>query len=62
MFTSNATVLWCSCMQLPIIENKGKFKFERIGAPQPQDMARVSADRAMEMLRDVEPNVVPYFM
>ncbi|KAF5836909.1 P-loop containing nucleoside triphosphate hydrolase protein [Dunaliella salina] len=47
---------------VPIIENKGKFKFERIGAPQPQDMARVSADRAMEMLRDVEPNVVPYFM
>jgi len=48
--------------QVPIIEGKGKFKFERIGAPQPQDMARISAERAMEMLREVESSVVPYFM
>lgn len=47
--------------QVPIIESKGKFKFERIGAPQPQDMARIAAERTAEQLRDVEPSVVPYF-
>ena len=44
------------------MQSKGRFKIERIGAPQPSDMARVAAERSMEMLRDVEPGVVPYFM
>ncbi|GAX76678.1 hypothetical protein CEUSTIGMA_g4124.t1 [Chlamydomonas eustigma] len=45
----------------PIIESKGRMKFERIGAPQPSDMASVSAQRAVEMLADVDKSVVPFF-
>ena len=45
----------------PIIEAKGRMKFERIGAPQPSDMATVSAQRAVEMLADVDQTVVPFF-
>ncbi len=45
----------------PIIEAKGRMKFERIGAPQPADMASVSAQRAIEMLADVDQTVVPFF-
>eukprot|EP00955_Chlamydomonas_euryale_P039745 351491-Chlamydomonas_euryale.AAC.32 len=45
----------------PIIEAKARFKFERIGAPQPNDMAAVAATRAVEMLADVDRSVVPFF-
>ncbi|KAG1660036.1 hypothetical protein FOA52_010021 [Chlamydomonas sp. UWO 241] len=44
-----------------IIEAKGRFKFERIGAPQPHDMAVIAATRAVEMLADVDVSVVPFF-
>lgn len=44
-----------------IIEQKGRMKFERIGAPQPSDMAIVAASRAVEMLSDVDRNVIPFF-
>lgn len=37
------------------------FKFERVGAPQPAEMAGIAADRALEMLRDVDKEVVPWF-
>ena len=37
------------------------FKFERVGAPQPAEMAGIAADRALELLRDVERGVVPWF-
>jgi hypothetical protein len=40
---------------------KGRFKFERIGAPQPGEMARIAAKRAVEMLQEVDPTVVPFF-
>ncbi len=43
------------------MQSKGRFKFERIGAPQPGDMARIAADRAVELLRDIDPAVVPFF-
>jgi ATP-dependent RNA helicase DDX21 len=43
------------------MQAKGRFKFERIGAPQPADMARVAAERAVEMITEVSDNVVPYF-
>jgi|LauGreSuBDMM15SN_2_FD.fasta_scaffold549388_1 ATP-dependent RNA helicase DDX21 len=45
----------------PIIEAKGRMKFERIGAPQPADMATVSSLRAVEMLSEVDATVIPYF-
>ena len=37
------------------------MKFERIGAPQPGDMATIMAQRAVEMLDDVDKTVIPYF-
>jgi hypothetical protein len=43
------------------VQKKGGFKYERIGAPQPADMARIAAERAVEAIRDVNPTVVPYF-
>ncbi|KAJ9520152.1 hypothetical protein QJQ45_030075 [Haematococcus lacustris] len=46
---------------IPIIENKGRFKFERIGAPQPAEMATVAAGRAVQMLQDVEPSAIAFF-
>jgi ATP-dependent RNA helicase DDX21 len=45
----------------PIIESRGRMKFERIGAPQPNDMAQIAAQRAVEMLEDVDKTVVPFF-
>ena len=29
---------------IPFIERKAGFKFERVGAPQPADMARIAGD------------------
>ncbi|GBF99463.1 DEAD-box ATP-dependent RNA helicase [Raphidocelis subcapitata] len=46
---------------IPFIEKRAGFKFERVGAPQPSEMATIAADRALEMLRDVEKSVVPLF-
>lgn len=40
---------------------KGRFKYERIGAPQPGEMARIAAERAIEMIEEVEESVVPFF-
>ena len=36
---------------IPFIERKAGLKFERIGAPQPQDVARIAATRAVEAIR-----------
>lgn len=36
---------------IPIIEHKGGFKFERIGAPQPQDIARLAGERAVQAVK-----------
>ena len=36
---------------IPFIERKAGLKFERIGAPQPQDVARIAANRAVEAIR-----------
>ncbi len=36
---------------IPIIERKGGFKFERIGPPQPQDIARVAGERAVQAVK-----------
>ena len=37
------------------------FKFERVGPPQPAEMATIAADRVIETLRDVDKSVVPWF-
>ena len=37
------------------------MKFERIGAPQPQDMAKIAALRTVDVIRAVDDSVVPYF-
>lgn len=44
-----------------VIERRAGMKFERFGAPQPADMARIAAERAVEMLKEVEPSVVGFF-
>ena len=44
---------------IPFIERKAGLKFERIGAPQPQDMARVAADRAVTAVR-VRSNILDF--
>jgi ATP-dependent RNA helicase DDX21 len=36
------------------IERRAGVKFERIGAPQPAETAKIAADRALDMLRDVD--------
>ena len=36
---------------IPFIERKAGLKFERIGAPQPQDVARIASSRAVEVIR-----------
>ena len=36
---------------IPFIERKAGLKFERIGAPQPQDVARIASNRAVEAIR-----------
>lgn len=47
---------------IPLIERKAGMKFERIGAPQPQDMAKIAASRTVDIIRAVDDSVVPYFM
>ncbi|GFR46710.1 hypothetical protein Agub_g8331 [Astrephomene gubernaculifera] len=46
---------------VPIIESRAGMKFERIGAPQPADMARIAAERTLALLSEVEPAVVGHF-
>ena len=46
---------------IPQIERVAGMKFERIGAPQPQDMAKIAASRTIEVIRAVDDTVVPYF-
>ncbi len=48
-------------MQVPIIEKRAGMKFERIGAPQPADMARIAAERSLSLLAEVDPAVVEHF-
>jgi len=47
--------------RVPYIEAKAGLKFIRIGPPQPQEMARIAAERAVESMRDVDKAVVPWF-
>lgn len=47
--------------RLPRIALWTGFKFERVGAPQPAEMAGIAADRALEMLREVDRGVVSWF-
>ncbi|KAG2482998.1 hypothetical protein HYH03_018123 [Edaphochlamys debaryana] len=44
-----------------IIEKRAGMKFERIGAPQPADMARIAAERTLSLLSEVDPAVVGHF-
>jgi ATP-dependent RNA helicase DDX21 len=37
------------------------MKFERVGVPQPQDIAKIAAERTVEAIRGVDDSVVPYF-
>ncbi|GLI62640.1 hypothetical protein VaNZ11_005306 [Volvox africanus] len=46
---------------IAIIESKAGMKFERIGAPQPADMARIAAERTLALLAEVDPAVVEHF-
>ncbi|KAK9835314.1 hypothetical protein WJX81_001245 [Elliptochloris bilobata] len=46
---------------VPLIERRAGVKFERIGAPQPQEMARIAGDRAVEAISAVDRSVVPWF-
>eukprot|EP00879_Flechtneria_rotunda_P032551 GHRR01035775.1.p1 GENE.GHRR01035775.1~~GHRR01035775.1.p1 ORF type:complete len:314 (+),score=114.36 GHRR01035775.1:127-1068(+) len=47
--------------RIPFIEKRAGFKFERVGAPQPAEMASIAAERAIEMLRDMDRGLVPWF-
>ena len=38
---------------VPMIEFKAGVKFERIGAPQPQDMAKLSGEKVVEKIKGV---------
>lgn len=48
--------------RVPWIEHKAGFTFERIGAPQPAEMARVVAARAGEAVAAIDNSVVPCFV
>ncbi|KAK9813646.1 hypothetical protein WJX73_001432 [Symbiochloris irregularis] len=47
---------------VPLIERRAGVKFERIGSPQPQDMARIAGERAVEALQDVDDSAVEPFL
>jgi hypothetical protein len=47
--------------RVPLIERKAGFKFDRIGPPQPKEMASVAAGRAVETICQVPASVVPWF-
>lgn len=46
---------------MPYIEKKAGFTFERIGPPQPKDMAAIAAGIAAEKIAEVQDSVVPWF-
>lgn len=46
---------------IPVIERKAGFKFERIAAPQPADIARASASSAAESINGVSDSLLPIF-
>eukprot|EP00892_Ulva_mutabilis_P003553 jgi/Ulvmu1/156/UM001_0160.1 len=46
---------------VPYIEKKAGFTFERIGPPQPKDMAAIAAGIAVEKIGEVQDSVVPWF-
>ena len=39
--------------RVPYIEKKAGFTFDRIGSPQPSEMAKVAAHRAVETIKEV---------
>lgn len=48
--------------RVPWIEHKAGFQFERIGPPQPKEMAVVAARRAVDAIGAVSDDVVPWFL
>ncbi|KAK9823222.1 hypothetical protein WJX72_001159 [[Myrmecia] bisecta] len=46
---------------IPYIEKKAGVQFERIGAPQPRDMAKAAGERAVEAIQAVDESVIPWF-
>ncbi|KAL3696316.1 hypothetical protein R1sor_010392 [Riccia sorocarpa] len=46
---------------IPQIERKAGFKFERIAAPQPADIAKASAATSIDGIRQVSDSVLPLF-
>jgi ATP-dependent RNA helicase DDX21 len=46
---------------IPYIQNKAGVVFERIGAPQAADMARVAAERAVDAIKTVDPTAIEFF-
>jgi hypothetical protein len=47
--------------RVPYIEQKAGVTFERIGPPQPKEMASVAASRAVETIAQVPATVVTWF-
>ena len=43
------------------IERRAGLKFERVGAPQPSEMARIAAERAVDAIEEMDKSVLPYF-
>jgi len=46
---------------IPYIQKKAGLTFERIGAPQPADVAEIAAQRAIESLGDVTEDAIKHF-
>jgi ATP-dependent RNA helicase DDX21 len=46
---------------IPYIQKKAGLTFERIGAPQPADIAEIAAQRAVESLSDVSETAIMHF-
>eukprot|EP00890_Picochlorum_soloecismus_P003166 jgi/Picsp_1/3850/NSC_01362-R1_protein len=46
---------------IPFIQRKAGVTFTRIGAPQPTDVARIAAERAVESLKDVSDSAIAHF-
>lgn len=62
--STGVSITFCSRSKeglIPIIERKGGFKFERIGAPQPSEIASVAAERAVDAIREVDLRVIGLF-
>jgi len=47
---------------VPLIERRAGLKFERVGAPQPRDMAQASATRAAAQMKGVDASVASWFL